>query len=142
MVVLGCILPELNPAVSSHVNMVYDEQLVSTMGEQRDSTAMNSKTAAIPDISINIGGASLSGIRIQQDQSRSHTCTRGSIHAVRRFPDKTVVVPCSATLVPVSEDIVSDDVYVCCEESEIGVDMSVAPSLSAGLEIVFEQLAW
>ena len=101
---------------------------------------MNSNTAAIPDTSTNIGGTSLSGIRSRQDQSRSHKCTRSSIHVVRRIPDEAVVVPCSATLVHVSEDIVSEDVDVCCEESEIGVDMSVVPSLSAGLEIVSEQL--
>ena len=83
----------------------------------------------------------MSGFRSPQDQSSSHKCTRGSIHAVRRIPDEAVVVPCSATLVPVSEDIVSEDVDVCCDESEIGVDTSVVPSLSAGLEIVFEQPA-
>ena len=106
---------ELNSAVASNVNVVYDQQPVSTMGEQGDSTAMNSNTAAIPGISTNIGIASLSEIRRQQDQSRSHTCTRGLIHAVRRIPGEAVVVPCSATLVPVSEDTVSEDVGVCCE---------------------------
>ena len=83
----------------------------------------------------------MSGTRSQQDQPSSHTCTRGSIQAVRRIPDEAVVVPCSATLVSVSEDIVSEEVDECCEESEIGVDMSAVPSLSAGLEIVSEQLA-
>ena len=110
----------------------------TTMGEQEDSTAMNSNTAAIPHIYTNIGGGSLSGIRSQQDQSRSHACTRGLFHAVRRIPDEAVVVPCAATLVPVSEDIVSEGVDVCCEESEIGVDMFIVPFLSAGLEIVSE----
>ena len=43
---------ELNSAVSSNVNVVYDQQPVSTMGEQGDSTAMNRNTAAIPDIYI------------------------------------------------------------------------------------------
>ena len=129
---------ELNSAGSSNVNVVYDQQPVSTMGKQEDSTAMNGNTAAIPDISTNNERASLSGVRSQHDQN-SHTCIRGSIYAARRIPDKAVVVPCSATLVSVSEGIVSEDVDVCCEEFEIGVDTSVVPSLSNGLENVSEQ---
>ena len=87
----------------------------------------------------------MSEICSQHNQS-SYTCPQGSIHVglihvVRRCPDEAVVVPCSATLVSVSEDIVSEVVGVCCEESEIGVDISAVPSLSAGLEIVPEQPA-
>ena len=102
---------------------------------------MNSNISAIPDISSNIGGAFLSGIRRQQDRSSGHTCTRGSICVVRCIPDEAVVVPCSSKLLSVYEDIVSEDVDVCCEGSEIGVDMPVVPSICAGLEIVSEQLA-
>ena len=83
---------------------------------------MSSTTAAVPDVST-IGGNSLSGIRTDQDQSNSHTCTRGSVHAVRRIPDETVVVPCSVTPVSVSEDIALENGDVCCEESDIGVDI-------------------
>ena len=82
----------------------------------------------------------MSRIRSQQDLSCNHASTRGSTHAVRRIPYQTIVVPCSATLVSVTEDIASEDVDVCCEESEIGVDMPGVVS-SAALECVSEQPA-
>ena len=77
---------------------------------------MSSTSAAIPDIStINIGSTYLSGFRSHQDQYGIHASTRGSINAVRRIPDETVVVPCSPTLVSVSGDIASEDANECCE---------------------------
>lgn len=47
-----------------------------------------------------------------------------------------------ATLVSVLWDIASGDVDVCCEESEVGVDISgVAPSPSAAIKLVSEHFA-
>ena len=91
---------ELKSAVSSNVKVVHD-QPVSTTGGRGDSTSMRSKNVAIPDMSSTIGGTSLSGIRSHQDRSSSHASPQGSIHAVRRIPDETVIVSCSATLVSV-----------------------------------------
>ena len=101
--------------VTSNINVVYDPP-ISTMEGRRDSTATGTSVAAVPDIST-IGETS-SGIRSHPYQSCKTAFTRGSIHAVRRIPDRSVVVP-SAELVSISTEV-SIDVDVC-EKSEIEV---------------------
>ena len=110
-------------------------QYVSSTGERRDSTARSRSNADITGIST-IGGTSLSGNRSHQDQSCSHA--NGLNSWCLRIPDETTVVPCSARLVSVSEDIASEDAFSSCEESKIGVDTpGVVPSPSAAVEVVF-----
>ena len=96
---------ELSSRGFSNVKVAYEPPF-SITGERRHLTAMSSTTAAVPKMSI-IGVTSLSGIRSHQDQTSCHTCTRGLSHDVRRIPDETVVVPCSAKPEFVSEDIVT-----------------------------------
>ena len=108
-------------AVPSNINVV-SVPLASTMEGRGDSTATSTTSAAIQDFANN-EGVSLCGFRSHQYQSRRNGPTRGSIHAVRRIPDPSVVVP-STALVSISEETTTEDVDVY-EEPENVVDIPI-----------------
>ena len=79
------------------------------------------------------------GFRSHQYQSCGNAPTRSSIHAVRRIPDRSVVVP-SAAMASGSEKTATEDVVVR-EESELDVDTPVIVLSSGELVSVSEELS-